>query len=108
MSYADAGEQSKAVIMYKEAIMLGDFYPQTHYNLANTHADLGDLVSAEKEYRKALKIDPYFYLAYFKLFSIYKSENSTEKQQEIINHVREIVQKNPAFQPILTQLEQAQ
>ena len=108
MSYAEKGEQQKAITMYQESIKLSDTYPQTHYNLANSYADLGDITLAENEYYAALSKDPYFYLAYFRLFTIYKMQNNIEKQTAIINRVRGIVAENPSFQPVLLQLEQAQ
>jgi hypothetical protein len=81
MSYADSGEQKKAIDMYKSSIKLADFYPQSHYNLGNSYADLGDLSSAESEYKKSLQMNPYFYQSYLKLFALYKYENKTNKQK---------------------------
>jgi tetratricopeptide (TPR) repeat protein len=94
--------------MYKSSIKLADFYPQSHYNLGNSYADLGDLSSAESEYKKSLQMNPYFYQSYLKLFALYKYENKTNKQKEVIAQVQQIVQKNPSFQPVLQQLEQTQ
>lgn len=48
-----------------------------HHNLGNGYFEHKSLDKAEQEYRKALKIDPYFYLVRLKLGSVLASKGKT-------------------------------
>jgi Flp pilus assembly protein TadD len=46
--------------------------PESHFNLGNMYSQSGDLVEAEKAYRKAIKLDPRFGPAYANLADLYR------------------------------------
>lgn len=104
MSYAEAGEQEKALQTYQQAISLSDMYPETHYNMANTYLALGKITEAEKEYKKALNLNPYFYLSYVSLNRLYLQTGNTEGNKWVKEQVEKLVTQNKTFLPLLQQL----
>ena len=60
MEFAERGDCSSAMSLYRQAIGMNDTYPQTHHNLAVCLEETGDISGAKEEYLKALKINPYF------------------------------------------------
>lgn len=105
MAYAEEDLITEAITTYKKALMISDTYPQTHYNLANTYLRSGDLLQAIHEYKKAKEIDPYFYLAYIRLFEIYKSQNNTVELGKIERALQELSQTHPQFKTLLEDLQ---
>jgi tetratricopeptide (TPR) repeat protein len=75
MAYAENNMYKEAITEYKKAIKIGDFYPQTHYNLANVLVMIGKTQEAEQEYKKAIDMDKNFYPAYIRLYEIYRERD---------------------------------
>ena len=76
MAYADIQDYQNAVLQYKKAIELADYYPQTHYNLANTYLALGETELAIKEFETAIEMNENFLPAYPKLMQIFSQKKS--------------------------------
>ena len=105
MAYADAGQNKEAINTYKKAIDLADAYPESHFNLANTYMAISDITTAEKEYKKALEIDPGFYPAYGTLYRLYKTSSNTEGLSWVSATLTKLGRQNPNFLKYLHQLQ---
>ena len=108
MEYSERKNDKLAIKYYKKAIELRDEYPQTHYNLANSYATLGDLVSAEKEYLNAIKMSPTFLYSYPRLLNVYKQ--TAPKKAKILSSFMQKIKSGQAiskqeFDTIIKQLE---
>jgi Flp pilus assembly protein TadD len=60
-----------ALTEYRDAQLAVADMPQAHLNLAILHARQGQTEEAERAYRKALSLDPYFVPAYANLAQLY-------------------------------------
>ena len=105
MVYAENGDNKNAIANYKKAIKLQDTYAESHYNLGNSYFALNDTMSAEAEYKAALKIDPAFYLAYIKLFSMYKITQNQQGIGFVETGLKQLGTYNPQFLDLLKQLK---
>jgi tetratricopeptide (TPR) repeat protein len=105
MAYADEGQPNQAISTYHKAIALGDAYPETHYNLANTYTSILDTDNAEKEYKKAVLISPTFYLSYIKLYSIYQATDNKAGLKFVHDSLTKLGQSNSEFLTLLNELE---
>ncbi|MBP6882713.1 MAG: tetratricopeptide repeat protein [Candidatus Levybacteria bacterium] len=105
MAYAQENLPTSAIQTYKKSILISNRYPQTHYNLANTYMRIGDIDQAVHEYKNALKIDPYFYLSYARLYDIYKAQSDAKGIEEIELTLEQLGQKNPEFKTLLETLK---
>jgi len=90
MAYAQEGRHEEAIIQYKEAINILDFYPQIHFNLANSLMVLGKVAEAEEEYYQTIEISPEFILPYSNLLTLYTNQKDEEKILMLI----ELMEKN--------------
>lgn len=91
MAYADEGYHDKAVKQYSRSIAIYDYYPQVHYNLANSLISLKNINEAKKEYQKAIKISPSFSYPYINLLKIYIEENKKEESLVLLKKLEENV-----------------
>lgn len=89
MAYAKEGRHEEAIIQYREAINILDFYPQIHFNLANSLITLNKTEEAEKEYLRAIEISPEFIMPYSNLIILYTNQGEKEKISTIINLIKE-------------------
>ncbi|HVZ59112.1 MAG TPA: tetratricopeptide repeat protein [Patescibacteria group bacterium] len=105
MTYADRGDNTDAITAYQRAIALSDTYPETHYDLGNSYAAMSQVKQAESEYKKALAIDPSFYLSYIKLYSLYKQTNDLPGLSWIEHELTNLGQKNSQYLQLLQQLK---
>lgn len=105
MAYAQDGNNQKAIEQYKKALTLSDVYPETHYNLANSYSALGDLDSAGKEYKKAIGLDKYFYLAYIKLYLLYRAKADQKNLTEFLHNLQNLAQNDKNFDKLLLALK---
>lgn len=85
MNYADRGNHPKAIEEYRLAIKTRDEYPQTHYNLGNSLATLGQNEEAIQEYLRSLQLDPNFLPSYGKLISLYVKEKQLAEATTLVN-----------------------
>jgi tetratricopeptide (TPR) repeat protein len=107
MAYADEHEDKKAIPMYQKAISLSDAYPETHFNLGNSYASLGQLNEAEKEYKKSLSLDPTFYRSYISLYRLYSLQHDEKGLADIASQLQTLGGKYPFFVTLLKQLQQS-
>lgn len=84
MAHADKKQREKAIENYLAAIAMGDVYPNPHYNLGNTLVELGKLDEAEKEYQRALEIDPNFHYATLKLGQMYIDKGKIDDAKKLV------------------------
>ncbi len=54
---------TEAIDQFEKALLFYPYYHQAYYNIGLCYENLGDLKSAEKNYRKSLEINPQFDLA---------------------------------------------
>jgi len=80
MAYADKGRTQEAIAEYRRAISISDYYPQVHYNLANSLFSSGNESDAINEYNRAIAMSPGFSYSYINLLNIY----ITKKDQKNI------------------------
>lgn len=92
MAYADANRLPEAITYYQKAINLSDVYPQTHHNLGNAYAALGQSALAEQEYLTALKLDPNFYFTYQSLVNLYLQTHQPDKAQPYLEKLNNFSQ----------------
>lgn len=80
LAYKACGKIDNAIVSFKTAIKNDPTSPNFHYNLANCLYKKGLILDSEKEYQKAIEIEPSFYLGYIGLGDIYlKDKNEKEK-----------------------------
>lgn len=99
MAYAVEGRYEVAIDSYKKAIEISDFYPQTHYNLGNTYAELQNLEMAKQEYLIALKMNENFFPAYSSLIKIFIFEKDYENAESLASKLQE---NDPENQELMT------
>lgn len=90
MTYADLGQNTKAIEGYQQVIALADVYPNSHHNLANIYRKQKKYDLAEKEYYKALAIDPNFTFSYYALLELHKETNDDAKYQMVFRKLQTI------------------
>lgn len=88
MAYADNGQLQKAIELYETIITQNDIYPNIHHNLGNTYKQLARYKEAEKEYKKALEIDPNFSFSYYALADLYQITGEGEKLKEVMKKLK--------------------
>lgn len=79
MAYAEDKRHKEAIKQYQEALEILDFYPQVHLNLANSLLAVGEIDTAEEEYKKSLEIDGGFVPSYQNLINIYLNQRDSTK-----------------------------
>jgi len=84
MAYADVKNHDKAIENYQKSITLGDVYPNPHYNLGNTLMELGRVEEAEREYKRALEIDPSFHYATLKLGQMFIDQEKIDDAKKLV------------------------
>ena len=84
MAYADVKNHDKAIENYQKSITLGDVYPNPHYNLGNTLMELGRVEEAEREYKRALEIDPSFHYATLKLGQMFIDQGKIDEAKKLV------------------------
>lgn len=89
MAYADAGRFSDAIAQYRQALALSDRYPQVHSNLANALVVVGETAAAEKEYYRALEMDPGFTIPYINLLRLAILERDRAGLEEVLGKMAE-------------------
>lgn len=90
MAYADKGELELAEENYKQSILLYDFYPQPHYNLARIYLLQNKTESALIHLNKSLEINPNFFYSYQLLSVIYAQKGDIEKSKEYYDKANSI------------------
>lgn len=102
MAYAQEGRHEEAIIQYKEAISILDFYPQIHFNLANSLMALGRVTEAEEEYYKTIEISPEFILPYSRLINLYVNEGDKEKILALIELLEKSIEPENYYNLLLS------
>lgn len=94
MSHAEEGNYAQAIENYHRAIEIGDFYPNTHHNLANVYAAIGETELAIQEYKNAIKMNKNFMPSYLPLIQILIQEKDFENAASLLKIVLEIDPNN--------------
>ncbi|MFP3979500.1 tetratricopeptide repeat protein [Marinobacter sp. KMM 10035] len=71
--------------------------PEAHLNLGLFHAERGDAVSSEAEYRLAIQRDPQFAPAYANLADLYRATNRDVQAERILEAGLTAVPDNPSL-----------
>jgi tetratricopeptide (TPR) repeat protein len=87
IAYDEAGRVNEAIAQYRTAITIADFYPQVHYDLANSLAETKQYDEAEKEYLKAIAMDPGFVLPHHNLYNLYVYLGEKDKADKILEQI---------------------
>jgi Flp pilus assembly protein TadD len=69
---------------FKEAQRINADQPQAHVALGTLYADLGRAAEAEKAYRTALDLAPYFLPAYVNLADLYRSQRRDDDAEAVL------------------------
>ncbi|HTX86632.1 MAG TPA: tetratricopeptide repeat protein [Candidatus Nanoarchaeia archaeon] len=83
MAYDDVARYQDAIAEYQKAIAIADLYPQVHFDLANSLVAVKNYTEAEKEYLRAISMDPGFISPYRNLYSLYVYLGEKDKAEEI-------------------------
>ena len=98
MAHAEEGNYIAAIENYQKAIEIGDYYPNTHHNLANAYVAIGELELAKTEYKNAIKMNKSFMPAYIPLIQILIQEKDFENAAELLKIVLEVNPSNVELQ----------
>ena len=69
--YRSAGQNEKAVSLYKKAVEIKPDYVDAYYNLGKAHVGLGEKEEAMAVYQKVIKSDPGYKSARYNLGNVY-------------------------------------
>lgn len=97
MSYAENNQYTQAIDQYNKAIILGDFYPQTHHNLANTYLAIGDIEKAKYEFMTAIQMNTEFFPSYIPLAKIFIAQKDYENAISLLTKLIDKSADNPQF-----------
>jgi len=75
----------KALLEYIDTQKENAERPESHLNLGNLYAQTGDVTSAEKAYRQAIKLDPKFAPAYANLADLYRSQSMDQFAGKVLS-----------------------
>lgn len=104
MAYAENGQYTQAINQYNKAIMLGDFYPQTHHNLANTYLAINEIDKAKLEFMTALQMNANFFPSYIPLAKIFITQKDYDNAISLLAKLIDKSNDNPQFQNELQQV----
>jgi len=74
--YLEKNETAKLLASLQEAVKSDTANPNLFFLMGKSYDDLGDKVKAEENYRKAAKINPQFFEAYYNIGAIYVNKAS--------------------------------
>jgi len=81
---------SKAILEYSSVQEFNADHPSAHMNLGNLSLWQGYHATAEAEFRKAIKIEPTFMLAYVNLADLYRVTGEEAKGEQMLKEALEI------------------
>jgi len=79
-----------ALLEYKAAMAYSGDFPQSRFNQGLLYANLGDLDTAEKFYKRSIAGDELFYPAKVNLAMLYNQEGKNDKAEELLKQAVEI------------------
>jgi Flp pilus assembly protein TadD len=79
-----ASALARALAEYRAAQALDAGRPEPHVNLGILHAQLGEIDAAEREYRIAIRLGPFFVPAYVNLAELYRVRQSDDEGERIL------------------------
>jgi len=82
MALSQRGRDDEAIAVYVDSIAAFSNVPNLYHNLANVYASQGKLNLAEKNYLKALEIDPKFYYSARALQNLYEVMGQKGKKKK--------------------------
>ncbi len=80
-----AQDLTGAALTYQAMLALDDTDPLIHNNYANVLRDLGRSAEAEKEYERALALDPTLATTYLNLAALHLRDQNTAKAMSVLN-----------------------
>lgn len=69
---------------YADAAMASAEHPQSHVNLRLVYLAQGEYAKAEKAYREAIRIDPYYNVAYVNLADLYSGQQQPDQVEAVL------------------------
>ncbi len=78
-----------ALAEYKTAMAYSGDFPQSQFNQGILYANLGNLKTAEKHYKRSIKIDDMFFPAKVNLAMLYNQEGDNDKAEELLKQALE-------------------
>ncbi len=96
-----ASALARALAEYRTAQALDADRPESHVNLGILHAQLGETDAAEREYRAAIRLGPYFVPAYVNLAELYRLQERDEEGERILDEALEHVPDSGALRHAL-------
>ncbi len=104
VALSQLGRHKAALIAFEKALVLGYDHPTLRYNRGSSFAKLNLLEDAEKEYLKALEMNPRMVLAEYELGIVYvllnKNHKALEQVNKLYNRNRKLSQKLFSKTPI--------
>ena len=93
--YFNQDNKEQAEVYYRQAVEVGDDFPQPYYNLGSILQNRGDIIGAIKLYERAIEINPSFYYPYQNLAVIYAQQGQLTKAKENIELLKSLLPNNP-------------
>ncbi len=106
--YQAKGETDKAIVSYKRAVSIDNYFNRSRMNLALLYYNEGNIDACEKLYLKVIEQEPDFSYPYYMLGLLYNESGNNEKVFEFLEKsiVREPVNQN-AFYNYAIKLQEA-
>ena len=92
--YFNQKDGEKAEFYYRQAVELGDDFPQPYFNLGSILQSKGDIFGAVKLYERAIEINSNFYYPYQNLAVIYAQQGNLVKARENIEILKSLLPTN--------------
>ena len=105
MALADSGQVEESIQYYQRSISISDEYPQTHHNLGMTYLALDRDAEAEKEFRRAVEMEPSFFHSWLNLGALAWNRRDFQAAKEAFHHVLEVNPYSKPAQEALARLE---
>ncbi len=93
--YFNQRDREKAEFYYRQAVEIGDSFPQPYFNLGSILQAKGDVYGAIKLYEQAIAINPNFYYSYQNLAVIYAQQGKLAKAKENVEKLKLLLPNNP-------------
>jgi len=103
----ETGRQEEAARSLERAISLGSSSAAVHRALAGLRQQAGDLLTAERLYRDAIRLEPFDTAAYVALARMYLQQRDSERAAQMVSTLSSVDPAHPMVERLRQELGQA-